>query len=143
MSDDLVIKITKKELASLQLYNPECYQFIRQLVNKQDDMDYCETLDIEKLKSECSKKYFLPEELFPKEAILEAAETLLAEIKVRTEDVLKAVESMIDNKEKPTINKGVIIPRKSACIVNYLNNGRTDTRIMEFTGDDECNYTKE
>lgn len=58
-------EITRDNLLILKQQNPEAYHMLMSVVDTEGD--YCDTLDIEKLKSECANGYFEPEELFTKE----------------------------------------------------------------------------
>lgn len=60
-------EINREELLKLKENNSEAYSFIMSCASS--ETDYCKTLDIEKLKSECEKGYFAVEDLFTKEQI--------------------------------------------------------------------------
>lgn len=63
-------EISREDLIKLKHTSYEMYQFV--ISQKSADGDYCETLDIEKLKKECELGYFNVMDLFPKEKIISA-----------------------------------------------------------------------
>lgn len=63
-------EIERAELLKLKETNHEAYSFIMSCSSS--ETDYCKTLDMEKLKSECEKGYFAIEDLFTKEQIQKA-----------------------------------------------------------------------
>lgn len=63
-------EISREDLLKLKHSSYEMYQFV--ISQKSADGDYCETLDIEKLKKECELGYFKIEDLFTRKQLLDA-----------------------------------------------------------------------
>ncbi len=73
MSEKIKMEIERDLLLKLKSTNYEAYQLLNSLKLVEDlDYDYCQTLDIEKLKRECELGYFNVMDLFPKEKIISA-----------------------------------------------------------------------
>lgn len=73
MSEKIKMEIERDLLLKLKSTNYEAYQLLNSLKLVEDlDYDYCQTLDIEKLKKECELGYFNVMDLFPKEKIVSA-----------------------------------------------------------------------
>lgn len=70
-------EINREDLLKLKQTNYDLYQLI--MSQKSLDGDYCDWLDKEKLAKECELKYWIIEELFPKEQIIEAYKNIMYE----------------------------------------------------------------
>lgn len=79
------ISFTRDEWLSLKGKNPEVYSLLNTVRNNEQSLDYCKTLDREKLKRECELGYFDITELFTKEQINNAC----PELKVITRSAIE------------------------------------------------------